>query len=856
MRTRSSGQSTICPPLLELFLLLALTFNTFVGGTTYGLYMFWPRLVTYAINLTIIAVWLSVLHKKKRPFPQTILDLPLAGLGFVFLFSLLFSIEPRLSLEDVPMFFFYGMVYYMAIDFTRAYSSIDPFFKAIAMVTIMVGLIALLEMGAWYFGLPMGETFSQGWWSIGGLDRPIPPQAYRLKFTLNNANILSGYLVVVIPVGIGAALVTRSRWTRLNALAWLTVIFSVLVLSVSRGAWLGVGVSLLFAAAALILDAWKRQKKQRRAPEDGSKHGPFLLRMGGVLLVFLILTIALWPTIQKAVTTRFQSLDIRLALWHYALQTIYRRPLVGSGPRTFGLDVMRLWEPEKYPPQFIYNTAHNIYLHTAAEVGLPGLLLILIIAGYLLKRWWQVVPTLDRRQFILSTMTMTGIVGFATHGLVDNLLAVPSVVVPFIIMVASLVHFLTPPRALAAAHRWMTPIKSLLLTLAVAIICGWLLYGQRAMTVIAGWGSVQQWEKAADSLDRLEALDVIPYSYYGFQRGGIDAHLAAREVAHSERAIDSLTHALAQMPYEPSARAVLATMYEQTGDLDQASAQWEMAAKQWPTNRLLAVNWGSFFERTGQEQKAIETYARLLSNWPELAGSSFWDANVWRRQNWPAITQESKKTSVEAYHQARMEYYQGNWTLAERLINQYQSEQPLNQDASIWQVKILAAQDRWSEVKAVLSEWQTHHSEAITNADWLLLKGRLALTEGNLEQAETYLREAAYRGTAPDVPALFYLSQIELTRGNWQEAVKMLESSLWTSPGDQHFVSIAYRQPGISGQELLPVPYIYPTNNLKPVYCLLLQVLTDHRQTEAIDELREHINRIDIEGTLLGGNSR
>lgn len=179
--------------------------------------------------------------------------------------------------------------------------------------------------------------------------------------------------------------------------------------------------------------------------------------MGSVLLLLSTLAVAFWPLVRQAVTTRFQALDIRLALWHYALQAVRRRPLVGSGPRTFGLHVLHAWDPTRHSPQFIYNTAHNLYLHTAAEVGLLGLLPILFVVGDLSKRWWQTTPTLDRRSFLLSATALASIVGFAVHGLVDNLLAVPSVVVPFILMVACLVRFLTPSHAFAAPHLWMTP---------------------------------------------------------------------------------------------------------------------------------------------------------------------------------------------------------------------------------------------------------------------------------------------------------------------------------------------------------------------------------------------------------------
>ena len=65
----------------------------------------------------------------------------------------------------------------------------------------------------------------------------------------------------------------------------------------------------------------------------------------------------------------------RLAHWRVARDAFEQRPGLGWGAGTYRL----LWEEDRPPPPFLVNDAHSLYLETAAELGVPGLLLLVIV---------------------------------------------------------------------------------------------------------------------------------------------------------------------------------------------------------------------------------------------------------------------------------------------------------------------------------------------------------------------------------------------------------------------------------------------------------------------------------------------
>ena len=101
------------------------------------------------------------------------------------------------------------------------------------------------------------------------------------------------------------------------------------------------------------------------------------------------------------------SNDFRMVTWRTGLRMIERHPWLGLGP-----EMPRIQFDEYVPadiprplPVGSYIHLHNIYLHYAAERGIPTLLVFLWLMGRILRDFWRGLRTLppgrDDRRFLL-----------------------------------------------------------------------------------------------------------------------------------------------------------------------------------------------------------------------------------------------------------------------------------------------------------------------------------------------------------------------------------------------------------------------------------------------------------------------
>jgi O-antigen ligase len=109
----------------------------------------------------------------------------------------------------------------------------------------------------------------------------------------------------------------------------------------------------------------------------------------------------------------------RIAVWHVALRVAAEHPVLGTGLATFGLiyeqHPARAAGPEHAP------SAHNLVLHTAAELGALGVgaLAMLLSAGLLAQiRWYRRAPP-EAPSGPLAATVLAATVAFVTHQMVD-----------------------------------------------------------------------------------------------------------------------------------------------------------------------------------------------------------------------------------------------------------------------------------------------------------------------------------------------------------------------------------------------------------------------------------------------------
>lgn len=214
--------------------------------------------------------------------------------------------------------------------------------------------------------------------------------------TLGNANMLSGYLAALLPLVVAWFLTAPPGGRKIGWGAVALVFATTILVTGTRGAWLGGVVSLAIMIAVLV----------RRAIVPGA----VLLKVGGILLlVAVLLSVAIAATTlfsdrppenffwKRATLALDNYQDVsgraRLIAWDICLRMVAVHPVSGIGigefPRQF-LYYRSTFFKSKDRVDYVpivsalnYDRAHNEYLQVMVEGGLlaaiPLLLLILLL---------------------------------------------------------------------------------------------------------------------------------------------------------------------------------------------------------------------------------------------------------------------------------------------------------------------------------------------------------------------------------------------------------------------------------------------------------------------------------------------
>ncbi len=281
-------------------------------------------------------------------------------------------------------------------------------------------------LGLWQYGRGAGPESFQ-----------LPSGFYRAYGTFEQPNPFGGFLGLIWPIAAGLALqrmkdeVGRMKWTLRWCSAFILhpssfcLLASVFVLaglyvSFSRGGWLGA------AAAGLVMALFLPHRlRWGIGLVAAALAGGGLMIGSGVLPASLIERLANVGDFLNVVDVRGVNINDanfaiveRLAHWQAALEMIRAHPWLGVG---WGNYVARYPDFSLINWPFHLGHAHNIYLHTWAEMGLLGL------AAYLAL--WATVIALTvrtiRQTSGLQRGLALGLLGvwahLLAHQIVDNL---------------------------------------------------------------------------------------------------------------------------------------------------------------------------------------------------------------------------------------------------------------------------------------------------------------------------------------------------------------------------------------------------------------------------------------------------
>jgi len=301
-------------------------------------------------------------------------------------------------------------------------------------VAVFVSIYGLRQ---WFFGATALATWVDTESSLANTTR--------VYSYLGNPNLLAGYLLPAVPLSIAACFAWRGWLPKALALTLAIVNGACLVLTFSRGGWIGFVVSIL-VICVLLLYWW-------------SPHLPLRWRrwaiptllggLAGLLLLAILLVEPLRDRVMSIFADRNDSSNnFRLNVWAAVVEMIRDRPILGIGP---GNSVFNKIYPLYQRPRYTALSAYSIFLEIVVETGFIGfgcflwfLLVTLQHGGVQLSR----LRALQSREMFWLIAAIAALIGMLAHGTVDTVWYRPEVNTLWWFMVALITSYYTPQRSL------------------------------------------------------------------------------------------------------------------------------------------------------------------------------------------------------------------------------------------------------------------------------------------------------------------------------------------------------------------------------------------------------------------------
>jgi O-antigen ligase len=249
---------------------------------------------------------------------------------------------------------------------------------------------------------------------IDTLEKGIRTRAFSI---IGSPNILGSLMVLLIPVSIGF-ICSETRTLKKLAFAGMTFIMTLcLVVTYSRGAWIGFAVAM--AVLALMID------KRLLIPAALGAVAVFIFVPSvGDRLVYLIS-----PQYMKSSLTAGRAIR-----WLTGLKMLKENPLLGVGLGRFGGAVAMT---NKLPGTFYMD---NYFLKTAVEMGLIGLTAFCVLIYNALAWSFRALRNLaNTRSLRPAQGALAGMIGVVIHNFVENVFEVPMMVTYFWLFAAIII---------------------------------------------------------------------------------------------------------------------------------------------------------------------------------------------------------------------------------------------------------------------------------------------------------------------------------------------------------------------------------------------------------------------------------
>jgi putative inorganic carbon (HCO3(-)) transporter len=361
------------------------------------LMLFFGRLPIRIIGASLMLIpipWVCRWAAKGYLSVRTPMDLPIVVLLGMALVGLYPSVAPEVSKLVLCK---------MIVEFALFYALVNSFHSERRIRTI-VAVLLLAGAGASLLGLVGTEGIARDFSALlGGYGEFLLQLARRLNEAGFNANIVGGTLAMIFPLHLSLIMFhSKGLWKLLLGLA-LPLVGGTLLLTQSRGAIAGVVLALL------VMGLWRSR---------------WVLLSLPVLLTGIFWAVGHFGAPQVAefllVTNTTVTAAGRSELWQRAIYMLQDFPYTGIGLGTFSRVMPVLYPTFLIGPDAVVPQAHNLFLQTGVDLGIPGLVgFIAFLMAFSITAVQTVRMAKHTELEPLAIGLLCGFVVYLTHGLVD-----------------------------------------------------------------------------------------------------------------------------------------------------------------------------------------------------------------------------------------------------------------------------------------------------------------------------------------------------------------------------------------------------------------------------------------------------
>jgi len=373
--------------------------------------------VAEVLILISLMFWLlKITYRGEIRFTSTPLNLPVISFIAICTLSLIWSDTFFTSLKELPLFLSGPLLYFIIVNNISGEKQINRIIGTVVFVGVVFGVYGIFQHN--------------------GIDFPFWAHytgRLRVFGLFGNVNFFAEYLIVPLSLAVSLFFITKNRNRKILLLIGILAMGTTLILTFTRGSYLGFGVAIIFMFFLFLLS------KGKKFIEENKKI--FIIMLAAIIIVsflFIIPTpLSKSDTAISQIKGRISITELtnqffsggRAAMWKFTWMMIKDHPILGSGIGTFKYNSLRYQAKffEQGDNRSIYSfghagKAHNEYLQLWAELGTIGLAIFLwlIIACFNYG-----IRYLKREKDEQKQGIMIGLMGAIVAVLVDGIFGFP-----------------------------------------------------------------------------------------------------------------------------------------------------------------------------------------------------------------------------------------------------------------------------------------------------------------------------------------------------------------------------------------------------------------------------------------------